>query len=59
VGDAELVKVVDVGEAEDDGGEEDDSVEAGAGLEKQRNGGSSEKTFFGDGALNKPVSMYV
>lgn len=49
--DAELVKVVDVGEAEDDGGQEDDSAEAGAGLEQQRDGGSSEKTLFGDGAL--------
>jgi hypothetical protein len=51
VRDAELVKVVDVGEAEDDGGQEDDSAEAGAGLEQQRDGGSSEKTLFGDGAL--------
>lgn len=51
VRDAELVKVMDVGKAEDDGGEEDDSAEAGAGHEQQRDGGSSEETFFGDGAL--------
>lgn len=58
VRDAELVKVVKVGKAKDDGGEEDDSAEAGAGLEQQRDGGSPEETLFGDGALNKPVSMY-
>lgn len=58
VRDAELVEVVDVGEAEDDGGEEDDSVEAGAGHEQQRDGGSPEETFFSNGALNKQLSMY-
>lgn len=42
VRDAELVKVVDVGEAEDDGGQEDDSVEAGTGHQQQRDGGSTE-----------------
>lgn len=53
VRDAELVKVMDVGEAKDDGGQEDDSIEAGAGHQQQRDGGSAEETFFSDGALNK------
>lgn len=55
---AVLVKVMKVSKAKDDGRQEDDSAEAGAGLEQQRDGGSSEETLFGDGALNKPVSMY-
>ena len=39
MGDAELVKVVDVGKAEDQGGQEDDALEAGASDEEERYGG--------------------
>lgn len=51
MGDAELIEVVQVGEAEDERRQEDDSGEAGAGPEQQRDGGGAEETFLGDGAL--------
>lgn len=53
VRDVELVEVVDVREAEDDGGEEDDGCVGGLGEEEEGYRGGAEEDFFGDGALGK------
>jgi len=49
--DAEFVEVVDVGETEDDGGEEDDCAIGGLGEEEERDGTGAEENFFCYGAL--------
>src|SRR3569833_1155667 len=53
VGDAELVEMVDVGEAEEHGREEDGGADRGAGQEHQRDGCRSEQDLFCHGALRK------
>jgi hypothetical protein len=57
VRDAELVEVVDVCEAEDYGGEEDDGGGRGAGEEEEGDGGGAEEDFFGDRALEEEVRV--
>lgn len=52
VGEAELVEVVHVREAEDDGREEDGLGWRGLGEEEERRGGGAEEDFFGYGALD-------
>lgn len=47
VGDAELVEVVDVGEAEDERGEEDGFGEGGTREDHEWDGGGPKKNFFG------------
>lgn len=49
--DAELIEVMQVGEAKDEGRQEDGAGEAGAGPEQQRDGRGAEQTFLGDGTL--------
>lgn len=49
--DAELVEVVKVGEAKDQGRKEDDAREARAGQQEQGDSGRAEEALLGDGAL--------
>lgn len=51
VGDAELVQVVDVREAEDERGDEDCAREGGARQDHERHRGGAEEDFFCQGAL--------
>ena len=53
MGDAELVEVMDMGESEDDGREEDDGAVGGAGKEEDGNGSGAEEDLFCNGTLKR------
>lgn len=51
MGQAELVEVMDVSEAEDDGRQEDDAAKWYAGPNEEGNGGRPEEKFLGHRTL--------
>ena len=51
VGQAELIEVVDVGQAEDDGGEKNGLADGGLGDQHQGDRGGAKEDFFRKGTL--------
>lgn len=58
MGDAELVEMVNVGEAEDDGDKKNDGGVGGAGEEEDRDGGGAKEHFFRDRTLPSVRSSF-